>query len=557
MADEMPSHVRSATSTTAPTDATERPPDGRDHPRRSPSASRAPDGRGPRGRGGRTTPARSRSSRGSRRSASAPACTSARPASAACTTWSRRSSTTPSTRRWPATATRIDVTLLADGGVRVVDNGRGIPVDIAPGRGQAGGRGRPHRAARRRQVRRRRLQGLRRPARRRRLGRQRAVDPARRRGPAATATCWTAVLRPRRARRRRSSKGEATDETGTTITSGPTPTSSRPPTTTSRRLRAASSEMAFLNKGLTITLTRRAAEAAEIARRSPTTPSTRRSTAGPTASTAPTTARIERRFRYDDGLVDFVKHLNAASKAEPVHREVIAFEAEDTERQHVASRSRCSGTPRYTESVHTFANTINTHEGGTHEEGFRAALTTLVNNFARRSRTCSRRRTTTSPATTSARASPRSSRSSSASRSSRARPRPSSATPRPSRSCRGSSTTSSATGSRRNPAEGKDIVRKAIRPRPRPDRGPQGARARPRRKGLLGGGGLPGKLRRLPVDQPRGVRGLHRRGRLGRRLGQAAAATRRPRRSCRSAARSSTSRRPASTRCWPTTRSRR
>ena len=57
----------------------------------------------------------------------------------------------------------------------------------------------------------------------------------------------------------------------------------------------------------------------------------------------------------------------------------------------------------YTESVHTFANTINTHEGGTHEEGFRAALTTLVNKFAR-DWSMLKERTTTSPATTSARA---------------------------------------------------------------------------------------------------------------------------------------------------------
>ncbi len=67
--------------------------------------------------------------------------------------------------------TRIDVTLLADGGCRVVDNGRGIPVDPypRPAQGQERGRGRAHRAARRRQVRRRRLQGLGRPPRRRRV----------------------------------------------------------------------------------------------------------------------------------------------------------------------------------------------------------------------------------------------------------------------------------------------------------------------------------------------------------------------------------------------------
>ena len=63
----------------------------------------------------------------------------------------------------------------------------------------------------------------------------------------------------------------------------------------------------------------------------------------------------------------------------------------------------------YTESVHTFANTINTREGGTHEEGFRAALTELVNRYAR-DKKLSRRRTRRSPATTSARVSPPSSR---------------------------------------------------------------------------------------------------------------------------------------------------
>ncbi len=121
----------------------------------------------------------SRSSRAWRRFASARACTSAPPVSGACTTWSTRWSTTPSTRRWPATATHRGRRCCADGGVRVVDNGRGIPVDDAPGREAAGGRGRAHRATRRRQVRRRRLRGLRRPARRRRLRRQRVVEPAR------------------------------------------------------------------------------------------------------------------------------------------------------------------------------------------------------------------------------------------------------------------------------------------------------------------------------------------------------------------------------------------
>ena len=91
--------------------------------------------------------------------------------------------------------TRIDVTLLADGGLRVVDNGRGIPVDpYTPGsQGHDRGRGRAHRAARRRQVRRRRLQGLRRPARRGRVGRERAVERLESSRSTATAsvTAWS------------------------------------------------------------------------------------------------------------------------------------------------------------------------------------------------------------------------------------------------------------------------------------------------------------------------------------------------------------------------------
>ncbi|HWD79126.1 MAG TPA: DNA gyrase subunit B, partial [Kribbella sp.] len=87
---------------------------------------------------------------------------------------------------------------------------------------------------------------------------------------------------------------------------------------------------------------------------------------------------LQQSFRYDDGLVDYVKYLTGIR--ETVHRDVISFEAaaaDDTMSLEVALQ--WSGS--FQESVHTFANAINTHEGGTHEEGFRAALTSLVNSF--------------------------------------------------------------------------------------------------------------------------------------------------------------------------------
>ncbi|HWB87987.1 MAG TPA: DNA topoisomerase (ATP-hydrolyzing) subunit B [Acidimicrobiia bacterium] len=83
-------------------------------------------------------------------------------------------------------------------------------------------------------------------------------------------------------------------------------------------------------------------------------------------------------FQYKGGLVDFVNHLNA--KRDPLHAHIIDIRdvSEDAELE-VALQ----WTAQYTESVLTFANNINTHEGGTHEEGFRKALTKAINDFAR------------------------------------------------------------------------------------------------------------------------------------------------------------------------------
>ncbi len=87
---------------------------------------------------------------------------------------------------------------------------------------------------------------------------------------------------------------------------------------------------------------------------------------------------VEEIFKYSGGLVDFVKYLNA--NREPVHRQVVSFE-ETSDDAEVAIAMQWTGS--YRETILSFANNINTHEGGTHEEGFRTALTRSINDFAR------------------------------------------------------------------------------------------------------------------------------------------------------------------------------
>jgi DNA gyrase subunit B len=107
--------------------------------------------------------------------------------------------------------------------------------------------------------------------------------------------------------------------------------------------------MAFLNKGLSITLRdERGDEPVEV------------------------------NYHYAGGLIDFVAHLNASK--DPIHKTVISLDAKGTGIEAELAMQWNSG---YNESVYTFANTINTHEGGTHEEGFRAALTGAVNQYAK------------------------------------------------------------------------------------------------------------------------------------------------------------------------------
>ncbi|MBN9239296.1 MAG: DNA gyrase subunit B [Micrococcales bacterium 70-64] len=148
-------------------------------------------------------------------------------------------------------------------------------------------------------------------------------------------------------------KGEATEETGTQQTFYPNADIFETVEFDYETLRARFQQMAFLNKGLRITLTDERAE-----------------------------EEVSDSYMYERGLTDYVEYLNKAKKNDLIHPEVIAFEAEDTEKK-ISLEVAMQWTNGYTESVHTYANTINTHEGGTHEEGFRAALTTLVNRYAR------------------------------------------------------------------------------------------------------------------------------------------------------------------------------
>jgi DNA gyrase subunit B len=159
-------------------------------------------------------------------------------------------------------------------------------------------------------------------------------------------------------------RGEPTSETGTTITfwasSEIFETTEYSFETLSDRFR----EMAFLNKGLTLSLCDE-----RPARHTPTEDDEK-----PAVGADPS----EVVYRYDGGLIDYVAHLNAAK--EPAHRSIISIESQDPV-SGMSLEIAMQWNTGYTESVHTFANTINTHEGGTHEEGFRAALTYLVNKF--------------------------------------------------------------------------------------------------------------------------------------------------------------------------------
>ncbi|MCO1658039.1 DNA topoisomerase (ATP-hydrolyzing) subunit B [Pseudonocardia sp. S2-4] len=161
-------------------------------------------------------------------------------------------------------------------------------------------------------------------------------------------------------------KGEPTTRTGSKVTYWADGDIFETLTYNIETIRRRLQEMAFLNKGLTIVLRdeRNGDSAGSEAEE-------------PDAEGFVAKVR-EHVFHYPNGLEDFVAHLNKSK--DPIHKKLVAYSAEAEGHAVEVAMQWNSG---YTESVYTFANTINTHEGGTHEEGFRAALTTTVNRYAR------------------------------------------------------------------------------------------------------------------------------------------------------------------------------
>ncbi len=253
-------------------------------------------------------------------------------------------------------ADTIDVTILADGGVRVVDNGRGIPVGMVPGQdkpavevvltvlhagGKFGGGGYQVSGG---------LHGV-------GVSVVNALSTRLAVEIHTEGTRWTQEYK-QGVPTAPLAGHEATDRTGTSVTFWADgeifETTVYSFETLSRRFQ----EMAFLNKGLTISLTDEREEHTDDEGK-------------PLSVT----------YHYEGGIADYVAHLNSR-KGEMIHPTVIDFEAEDKSKL-ISVEIAMQWNSSYTEGVYSFANTIHTHGGGTHEEGFRAALTGLVNRYAR------------------------------------------------------------------------------------------------------------------------------------------------------------------------------
>ena len=174
-------------------------------------------------------------------------------------------------------------------------------------------------------------------------------------------------------------QGEATKKTGTTVRfwadSGIFETTDYDFETVARRLK----EMAFLNKGLTITLTDERVSAADVVDEVVSDTAEAPKSAKDKAAEKTGSQKLKTRtYHFPGGLVDYVKDINRTKG--PLHSSIVDFSGKGEGHEVEIAMQWNSG---YAESVFTFANTINTHEGGTHEEGFRTALTSVVNKYAK------------------------------------------------------------------------------------------------------------------------------------------------------------------------------
>jgi DNA gyrase subunit B len=282
---------------------------------------------------------------------------------------------------------RIVLTLRADGGVQVVDNGRGIPTDTAPGQelpavtmaltllhagGKFGGGGYKVSGG---------LHGV---------GvsvvnalSTHLIVEVKNRGHLWRQTFQLGVPDGPLEQVRPLEDGEST---GTTVTWYASEEIFETTTYNLELLTNRMREYAFLNKGLEIVIRDERPTAGELveAVEDDTVPA-EVDEADSAAIKRADGGGLERVFKYDLGLVDYVAHLNRSKT--PANPTIISFEAEAPEGannssgMHMSLEVAMQWNTSYTESVHTFANTINTHEGGTHEEGFRAALTGQINTF--------------------------------------------------------------------------------------------------------------------------------------------------------------------------------
>ena len=262
-------------------------------------------------------------------------------------------------------ATHIEVTILADGGVRVTDDGRGIPVDTVAATGKsgvetvmtklhAGGKfggggyfvsGGLHGVG---------------------ISVVNALSThmdivVHRQGYEWTQHYVNQKPTAPLAR----GKKIADDDTGTTVTFWADPSIFETTDYDFETLRTRFQQTAFLNKGLRITLTDLC-----VPEDSAETPD----------EDGESSNKVS--YCFKNGVTDYVRHLVTSRRSTPIVDDIVSFAAEDM-KLGISADVAMQWTAGYSETLRTFANTISTTVGGTHEEGFKAALTGLINRYAR------------------------------------------------------------------------------------------------------------------------------------------------------------------------------